>query len=143
MPGSSPGMTIQDLGRPESLVRLHRDVDPALLLGRIFDLAIAEREQGVVPADADAVTVMPFGAALADNDVARKHALAARLLDPEPPPDRVAAVAGGAACFLLCHGCLYLFFGFGAGFLAGGLAALAAGFFATRLASAFLAAGFF
>ena len=62
----------------ENLVRLHRDVDAALLLGRVLDLAFAEREQRMVLADADAVARVPFGAALADDDVAGNNALAAR-----------------------------------------------------------------
>src|SRR5262245_49571093 len=91
-----------------NLVRLHRDVDAALLLGRVLDLAFAEREQRVVVADADALARVPFGAALTDDDVASKNALAARLLDAEAPSDRVAPVARGAACFLMCHVGLFL-----------------------------------
>ncbi len=68
-----------------TLVGLHRDVDAALGLGREFHLALADREQRVVAAHADAVARVPFGAALAHDDVAGNDALAARLLDPEPP----------------------------------------------------------
>src|SRR5262245_53643182 len=86
-----------------NLVRLHRDVDAALLLGRVLDLAFAEREQRVVLADADVFARVPFGAPLADDDVAGKNALAACLLDAEALSCGVAAVARGAACFLVCH----------------------------------------
>src|SRR5262245_62391163 len=104
-----------------NLVRLHRDVDAALLLGRVLDLAFAKREQGVVLADADVVAGVPFGAALTDDDVAGKNALAARLLDAEAPAGRIAAVARGAACFLVCHLGLSLFFRLGSGLLRRGL----------------------
>src|SRR5262245_43559866 len=92
-----------------NLVRLHRDVDAALLLGRVLDLAFAKREQGVVLTDADVFAGVPFGAALANDDVAGKNALAARLLDAKAPSGRIAAVARGAACFLVCHLGLPLF----------------------------------
>src|SRR4029079_6639169 len=87
-----------------SLVRLHRDVDAALLLSRELDVAFAQSEQRVVLAHANAVAGVPFGAALPDDDVAGEHALAARLFDSKPASGRVAAVARGAACFLMCHG---------------------------------------
>ena len=56
-------------------------------------MALGEREQGVVAADADAVTGVELGAALADDDVAGYDPLAAELLDAEPLPGTVAAVA--------------------------------------------------
>src|SRR6478672_6531331 len=46
---------------------------------------------------------MPLGAALARNNIAGEHALAAENLQPEPLAIGVAAVAGGAACFLVSH----------------------------------------
>ena len=46
---------------------------------------------------------MELGAALAHDDVAGEDDLAAEALDAEPLARRVAAVAGAAACFLVCH----------------------------------------
>jgi hypothetical protein len=43
---------------------------------------------------------MPFGAALAHDDVAGEHALVAELLDAETTPGRVAAVADEPPAFL-------------------------------------------
>src|SRR5262249_1173350 len=85
----------QDGGKlkAETLVWLYRHVDAALLLGRVADFALAQREQCVVLADPDAAAGMPLRTALADNNVSGKHVLTARLLDPEPATDRVAPVA--------------------------------------------------
>src|SRR5262249_23874329 len=90
--------------RRRHLVWLYRHVDAALLLGRVADFALAQREQCVVLADPDAVAGMPLRTALANNNVSGKHVLTARLLDPEPATDRVAPVARRATCFLMCHG---------------------------------------
>jgi hypothetical protein len=46
---------------------------------------------------------MELRAALAHEDVARNHLLATGLLQTEPLGLRVAAVAGTAAGFLVCH----------------------------------------
>src|SRR5262245_18622344 len=46
---------------------------------------------------------MPLGAALTRQNVAGEHMLAAVAFDAEPPARRVAAVARGAACLLVCH----------------------------------------
>src|SRR5690606_13978984 len=64
---------------------------------------------GMVDADTDARARMPFGAALADDDVARNYGFAAELLDAEASASRIATVAGGTACFLVCHGASSLF----------------------------------
>ena len=61
-------------------------------------------EQGVVRADADIGAGMPLGAALAHDDVARNDGFRTELLHAEALAGRVAAVAGRAACFLVCHG---------------------------------------
>jgi hypothetical protein len=46
---------------------------------------------------------MPLGAALARNDIAGKHLLAAKNFESQPLTVRVAAVAGRSTCFLMCH----------------------------------------
>src|SRR5258708_31331451 len=60
-------------------------------------------EDRVIAADADMPAGMELGAALADDDVARDHGLAAELLDAEAAARRIAPVARGAACFLMRH----------------------------------------
>src|SRR3954447_18290042 len=67
------------------------------------DLAVGERKQGMILAQADVVARVPLGAALAHDDVAGAHGLAAELLYAEALAFAVAAVAGRAACFLMCH----------------------------------------
>src|SRR4051794_16276377 len=57
----------------------------------------------MVAAHADPVARVELGAALADDDVARDHDLAAEFLDAEPPASAIAAVARGAACLFVCH----------------------------------------
>src|SRR5690606_34818842 len=69
----------------------------------------------MVDADADAGARMPLRAALADDDVARNHGLAAELLDAETSASRIATVAGGTACLLVCHGASSLFLVVGLG----------------------------
>src|ERR1019366_9834147 len=46
---------------------------------------------------------MPFGAALAHNDIAASHGFAAEFLDAKPPARGIAAVPGRTACFFMCH----------------------------------------
>ena len=58
----------------------------------------------VVGSEADITAGVPFGAALADDDVAGDDALAAVLLDAAVLRVAVAAVAGGADAFFMCHG---------------------------------------
>src|SRR5438552_13608050 len=76
------------------------------------DATVGKREQGVILADADVVARVPFRAALAHDDVAGAHGLAAELLHAEALALAVAAVAGRAACFLMCHVELLRFRGF-------------------------------
>src|SRR5262249_14430682 len=68
-----------------------------------LDLAGRAREQRVVAAHADIGTGVIDRAALAHEDVARQNVLAVVALDAEAPARGVAAVARGAACFLVCH----------------------------------------
>src|ERR1700722_5978113 len=83
--------------------RLHRYVNPASALGAELDASVHQREQRVVLAEADIAARMPLGAALARQDVAGYHAFAAEGLDPEALAVGIAAVARGAACFLMSH----------------------------------------
>ena len=59
-----------------------------------FDDAFDEREQRVVFAAADVVAGFPLGAALARDDVAAEHMLAAEFLKTQPLCVRVASVSG-------------------------------------------------
>src|SRR5206468_11943463 len=67
------------------------------------DAAVGKREKRVVLAEADIVARVPLGAALAHDDVAGANHLAAEFLHAEALALAVAAVAGRAACFLMCH----------------------------------------
>ena len=65
--------------------RNNRHVFAAFGFGSELNLSIDEREQRVILAEADIAAGMPFGAALARDDVAGKHDLAAGLLQAEAP----------------------------------------------------------
>src|SRR5436309_6554317 len=67
------------------------------------DLAVGKRKQGMVLAQADVRPRVPLGAALTHDDVAGANGFAAELLHAEALALAVAAVAGRAACFLMCH----------------------------------------
>src|SRR5688572_4466755 len=103
--GRPPGTALPRLSLFRRIGRPHLDVDElaAQLAVAKRDAAVAQREQGMVPADADAVAGIIFGAALAHDDVAGEDILAAELLHAEPLALGVAAVAGRTACFLVCH----------------------------------------
>src|SRR5690606_20183326 len=62
----------------------------------------------VVTSHADAFARPPFGAALAHDDGARLGVLTAIELHAETTAGAVASVAGGTACFLVCHEVLLL-----------------------------------
>src|SRR6266699_2369568 len=85
--------------------RHHRHEDAAFGFGAVLDPSVDEGEEGVVPAEPDVVPRMPLGAALARQDVAGKHALAAENLDAKALAIGIAAVARGAAGFLVGHSC--------------------------------------
>src|SRR5690606_32660291 len=87
------------------------DVDGAAALrtlGRELDLAIDQREQRVVAAQADARTRVELGAALTDDDVAGLDGLATVHLDAEVLRVGVAAVARGTYALFVCHDCVSL-----------------------------------
>src|SRR5918996_3774079 len=83
--------------------RDHRHVRAPAPAGTEPDLAFDQREQRVIPADADIVAGVPAGAPLADDDVAGDDVLAAELLHAEPLARRVAAVARAAPGLLVRH----------------------------------------
>ena len=66
-------------------------------------LPVGQREQRVIAAHADIFTRVHLGAALADDDAAGGDQFATETLDAESFGFRVAAVAGTAACFFMCH----------------------------------------
>ena len=68
------------------------DVDAAAAAVEV-DLAVGEGIQRVVAPLADVAAGVPFGAALADQDVSREHDFAAEFFDAKPLGARVAAVA--------------------------------------------------
>src|SRR5262249_10994256 len=74
--------------------RKYRHEDTALGFGTELDTTVGERKQGGVVAQADVLAGMPLGAALARDDVAGEHLLAAEDLQAEPLAVGVAAVAG-------------------------------------------------
>ena len=57
----------------------------------------------VVPADADIAASMPFGAALARDNIAGHDFFAAENLDSQALAAGITAVARGSACFLVSH----------------------------------------
>src|SRR6185312_11285578 len=82
---------------------VHRALALGALDGKLH-LAIDQREQGVVAAQADADARMELGAALADDDVAGFDGLAAEQLDAQIFRVGVAAVARGTYALFVCHG---------------------------------------
>src|ERR1019366_8854111 len=71
--------------------------------GLELNATVDQREQRVVPAQTDIAARMPFGAALARDNVAGDDFLAAKNLDSEALTARITAVARGSACFLMSH----------------------------------------
>ena len=118
------------------------DVHLVLRALRELDLAVAQGEQGVVLAATDVLARMDVRAALANDDVARVHLLAAEQLHAETLRVGIAAVTAGTETFL----CAMVFppYAYSASSDAGLSAALAgAGFFsASSFFAAFLTAGF-
>ncbi|CAH2600233.1 protein of unknown function [Rhodovastum atsumiense] len=83
--------------------RRHRDMHAVVGLALEGDVAVDQREDGVVAAEADIAARLPAGAALAEDDVACHHRLATGLLEAEAPAFRIAPVAGRTACLFMCH----------------------------------------
>src|SRR5690606_37784905 len=122
------------------------------------DAAVGGREQRVVLAHPDVDARIDPGPALTHDNVAADHVLSAELLHAKATAGRIATVARGTACFLMCHDrCSLILWAeprvraqasfLGAAFLAAGFlagaASSAASFFgaAAFLGAAFLAAG--
>src|SRR5262245_33901506 len=74
--------------------RYDRHEDAAFGFGTELDATVSQCEQRVILGQADIASGMPFGAALARDDVAGKHALAAENLQAEALAIGVAPVAG-------------------------------------------------
>src|SRR5262245_40885682 len=72
---------------------LDGNVGAPVALGGELNAAFRQREQRMVRTHADIGAGMPLGAALARQDVAGQHLLAAVFLDAEPAARRVAPVA--------------------------------------------------
>src|SRR5580658_1838986 len=83
--------------------RKYRYEHAALGFGTKLDPTVDQREQGMVAADTHIAAGMPLGAALARNNLAGGHFFAAKNLNSEPLTGGIAAVARGAACFLVSH----------------------------------------
>src|ERR1700710_66251 len=87
---------------PGSYLASRATVDQMLLrcaLRRKRDVAVGQREQGVILAHADVIARVHAGAALTDDDAARVDCLAAVNLHAEALGFRVATIAGGPDCF--------------------------------------------
>ena len=65
--------------------------------------AIDQSEQGVIAADADALTRMDMGAALTDQDVAGQNELTVAALDAEALGLGITTVLGRTYAFFMCH----------------------------------------
>src|SRR5439155_16105299 len=95
------------VGRSQS-VRRNRgrrriDVDAAALAVEAH-LAVHEREDRVIAAEADVAAGQELRPALADDDVAGDDRLAAECFDAEALADAVAPVLDGALTFFMSHG---------------------------------------
>src|SRR5207342_3155814 len=84
------------------LRRDHVD-DLAALRVPELDRALDEGEQRVVTTATDTLPRVELRAALADQDLARVHGLAAEPLDAQPLRVRVAPVAGAGRTLLVSH----------------------------------------
>jgi len=81
---------------------LGQDVDPASVFIELH-LAVFEREQGPIAADAHVFAGDKFAAALADNDASGGDKFAAKCLDAQAFADAIASVANAALSFFMCH----------------------------------------
>jgi hypothetical protein len=76
------------------------------------DDAVSQGEQGIVAAYANVQSWQDTGSALADEDIAGHHGLAAEFFDSEALGFGITTVSGGALTFFMCHGAfLRRFFG--------------------------------
>ena len=68
-----------------------------------LNLALDEREEGVVLATTDVLAGVDMGAVLADENLAGLHGLTVITLGAQTLAARVATVAGGTETFFVCH----------------------------------------
>ena len=83
-------------------VYFRKNVDHALC-GVPFDGTVFQGEQGMIAANADIVTRVKPGAALADDDIAGKNEFAAITFDAEALGVTVAPVFRSSLTFFMCH----------------------------------------
>ena len=81
----------------------HSDAADDLVYRNHVNAAIDQSEQGVIAADADALTRMDVGAALTDQDVAGQNELTVAALDAEALGLGITTVLGRTYAFLMCH----------------------------------------
>src|SRR5699024_11112269 len=89
--------------RPDRLLLLDNAALAVTAHALEMDAAVNQREQRVVAADADALTRMDVGAALANQNVAGQNVLTVAALDAETLGLRVTAVLGRTYAFFVCH----------------------------------------
>ncbi len=73
-----------------------------------IDSARDECEECVIVPHADVPAGMPFGSALACEDIPGENSLAAELFNASPLCIGIASVACGPLSFLMCHSLLFL-----------------------------------
>ena len=92
---------------PELGGRIYAVVDKTtgydLVYRNHVNAAIDQSEQGVIAADADALTRMDVGAALTDQDVAGQNKLTVAALDAEALGLGITTVLGRTYAFFMCH----------------------------------------
>src|SRR5262249_6825460 len=83
--------------------RKDRDEYAAFGFGIELNTTIGQSEQRMILAYTDVLACMPLRPALARENIAGEHALAAEQLETKPLARRVAAVSRRSACFLVSH----------------------------------------
>ena len=85
------------------------NIDPVLHTAGVFDGTVDEREQRVILAATNVVAGVDVGAALTNENRARRHSLTAKALAAKALAAGVTAVTGGTKSFFVCH-VFYLLF---------------------------------
>ena len=97
---SPPFSPLEDQsGLPRSACK-SQDADPSAVE---MDGSLGQGEEGVVPSASDVVAGAELRSALADDDTARRHVLAAEDLDAEILGVGIAPVAGGTLSLFMGH----------------------------------------
>src|SRR5579872_4551144 len=68
-----------------------------------FDIAVNQREQGVIAPDTNMITGLNFCAALAHNDTAGSNQLSIVAFDAEHFRVAIPTIAGATHTFFMCH----------------------------------------